>query len=97
MSIEKNDKHSIGDLLSSRNPFVIPKYQRAYSWGKDEVEAFCEDVRDIKEEYFFGGIVSVFELYDNSPGRIYKVVDGQQRLATFTILLYVLKEAFCIW
>lgn len=83
MPIVNNDKHSIGDLFNNRNPFMIPKHQRAYSWEKDEVEAFCTDIKEISKEYFFGGVVSVHQLVSNSQGRTYKVVDGQQRLATF--------------
>lgn len=94
MSILANDKHSIGDLLSNRNPFVIPIHQRAYSWEEEEIHSFCQDIMEISTEYFFGGIVSVHEHSNNVPGRIYRVVDGQQRLATFTILLALLKEAF---
>ncbi|MEW4430361.1 DUF262 domain-containing HNH endonuclease family protein [Paenibacillus pabuli] len=94
MAILANDKHSIGDLFNNRNPFVIPQHQRAYSWEKEEIESFCQDVREIQDEYFFGGIVSVHEHANNVAGRIFKVVDGQQRLVTFTILLILLKEAF---
>lgn len=96
MAIINNDKHSIGDLFNNRNPFIIPKHQRAYSWEEEEVDAFCNDLKDIESEYFFGGIVSVYEHARNTPGRIYRVVDGQQRLATFTIFLSLLKEAFLI-
>ena len=94
MAILANDKHSIGDLFNNRNPFVIPQHQRAYSWEKEEIESFCQDIHDIQDEYFFGGIVSVHEHANNVAGRIFRVVDGQQRLVTFTILLILLKEAF---
>lgn len=94
MPIVNNDKHSIGDLFNNRNPFMIPKHQRAYSWEKDEVEAFCTDIKEISKEYFFGGVVSVHQLVSNSQGRTYKVVDGQQRLATFTLFIALLKNAF---
>lgn len=94
MSIISNDKHSVGDLFSNRNPFIIPKHQRAYCWGKEEVRAFCSDISEIDSEYFFGGIVSVHQLAPNGPGRTYRVVDGQQRLATFTLLIAQLRNAF---
>ncbi|TCI31535.1 DUF262 domain-containing protein [Exiguobacterium sp. SL-10] len=95
MSIIQNDKIFIGSLLSNRNPFVIPKHQRAYSWEDEQVETFCDDLQDItNEEYFFGGLVSVHEPADNAPGRIYRVVDGQQRLATFTMLIAQLRNGY---
>lgn len=94
MAILNNDKHSIGDLFNNRNPFIIPKHQRAYSWTEEEVEAFCNDITDINREYFFGGVVSVYQHANNAPGRFYRVVDGQQRLATFTLLIALLRNAY---
>lgn len=96
MAIIQNDKHSIGDLFNNRNPFVIPKHQRAYSWEDEEVQAFCNDLNEISdgEEYFFGGVVSVHQHATNGPGRIYRVVDGQQRLATFTMLIAQLRNGY---
>ena len=87
----------IGDLISRRVPFVVPSYQRAYAWEEDEVNDFIEDIRNLyKERYkntpvsvkhFFGGLVSVDLFATNTAGRIYEVVDGQQRLATFIITI----------
>lgn len=98
MAIIQNDKHSIGDLFNNRNPFIIPKHQRAYSWEDEEVQAFCNDIDEIsdEEEYFFGGVVSVHQHATNGPGRIYRVVDGQQRLATFTMLISQLRNGYKI-
>lgn len=98
MAIIQNEKHTIGDLFNNRNPFIIPQHQRAYSWESDEVKAFCEDLKNIQigQEYFFGGVVSVHELARNVQGRIFRVVDGQQRLATFTMLIAQLHNGFKI-
>lgn len=96
MAIISNDKHSIGDLFNNRNPFLIPRHQRAYSWEEGEVKAFCKDILEIDKEYFFGGIVSVHQHAPNGPGRTYRVVDGQQRLSTFTLLIAQLRNAFKI-
>ncbi|WP_257149924.1 DUF262 domain-containing protein, partial [Bacillus cereus] len=48
----------------------------------------------VQKEYFFGGILSVKEIAQNAPGCIYRLVDGQQRLATFTLTIGQLKNAF---
>ncbi|MCP3738498.1 DUF262 domain-containing protein [Rossellomorea sp. BNER] len=94
LAILANEKHSIGDLFNNRNPFIIPKHQRAYSWENEEIEAFCSDISNISKEYFFGGVVSVHQLSENGPGRIYRIVDGQQRIATFTLLIAQLRNGF---
>lgn len=90
----------VGTLLHARLPFMVPKYQRAYAWDAEEIEDFIGDLRScwsIRDErnqarpHFFGGIVSI-QLTDasNVIGRRYEVIDGQQRLATFALLLWSL-------
>lgn len=89
-------KHTIGELLHDRNPFEVPKYQRAYAWTEDELEDFEEDVTRLlaarrsrnPTAHFYGGLVSVVNTgQQNARGYTYEVVDGQQRLATFMIIL----------
>ncbi|MBW4513471.1 MAG: DUF262 domain-containing protein [Scytonematopsis contorta HA4267-MV1] len=88
----------IGDLISRRVPFVIPRYQRAYAWEEDELNDFIADIQNLYNlrletllepmKHFFGGLVSVDLFAGNTAaGRIYEVVDGQQRLATFIITI----------
>ena len=94
----------VGTLLNARMPFMVPKYQRAYAWGQEEIEDFTDDLRrrwkdrDISgqgKSHFLGGIVSI-QLTDanNVIGRRYEVIDGQQRLATCELLLWSLEEHY---
>ncbi|RIT29557.1 DUF262 domain-containing protein [Mycobacteroides abscessus] len=89
-------KHTIGELLHDRNPFEVPKYQRAYAWTEDELEDFEDDAKRLiaarqagsAAVHFYGGLVSVVKTgQQNARGHAYEVVDGQQRLATFMITL----------
>lgn len=91
---------NFGDLIHSRKPFVIPLYQRAYEWDKKNIDNFIEDINTLvskrtqgnADQHFFGGIVSVD---DFSPyiGNQFLVIDGQQRLATFSMVLaLIVKE-----
>ena len=91
---------NFGDLIHSRRPFVIPPYQRAYGWDKKHIDNFIEDINTLvskrtqgdSDQHFFGGIVSVD---DFSPyiGNQFLVIDGQQRLATFSMVLaLIVKE-----
>ncbi len=94
---------SFGDLLYQRQPFVIPKYQRTYAWDQEEIDQFIKDLfacyqmrrkGDIRK-HFFGGIVSIHHLVAGTgTGYKYEVVDGQQRLATFVLLLSLLADAY---
>ncbi|PGQ49748.1 DUF262 domain-containing protein [Bacillus thuringiensis] len=94
MPIIDNDKQTIGQVFNHRFPIHLSKHQRAYSWEEDEVASYCKDLLSVQKEYFFGGILSVKEIAQNAPGCIYRLVDGQQRLATFTLTIGQLKNAF---
>lgn len=89
MALDANPK-SIFSLFRDTEvrQYIIPKYQRAYSW-EDEVTAFCEDLNENflnsnNNEYFFGAIITV---QDNVDPKIQQIIDGQQRMTTFTLLL----------
>jgi Protein of unknown function DUF262/Protein of unknown function (DUF1524) len=92
---------SIGELLGphSRKRLIVPEFQRGYSWEKKHVAAFWNDVANFQIEsaakdgptrYFLGPIV-VLESSDRRS-QIVEVLDGQQRLATATILFSVLRD-----
>ena len=85
-----------GDLIHRRAPFVVPPYQRAYAWNSEDINDFIKDINALANkrttensyQHFFGGIVCVDHFMPGSPeGRQYLVIDGQQRLATFSMVL----------
>ena len=90
----------IGALLStqslSRERIVVPQFQRGYMWKKKHVEDFWADVDKQREvskvmgadPHFFGPIVTQL---DAKAGIIW-LLDGQQRLATTTILFSVIRD-----
>jgi uncharacterized protein with ParB-like and HNH nuclease domain len=86
MKIESTDQ-TIADLLNA-GYYVIPRFQRPYSWDQENITEFWDDtVRGSNDDYFIGSMV-VYKVAD----RKYGVVDGQQRLTTITILLCVLRD-----
>ena len=65
--------------------YEIPKYQREYSWNKENWEALFSDIQENPKKYFIGSIIFVSKL--NMPDEsIFEVIDGQQRLTTLSIL-----------
>ena len=71
--------------------FVIPEYQRAYSWGVSHCDKLWQDINDYinnkgKDSYFFGTII--INCQDNDSK--YALIDGQQRTTTFLLLLKAL-------
>jgi len=86
MKIESTDQ-DIRTLLSS-GYYKIPRFQRPYSWDRENIQEFWDDiVRDNPSDYFIGSMV----VYKDGKQR-YGVVDGQQRLTTITVLLCVLRK-----
>src|SRR5680860_1381858 len=90
-------RQSIGILLSTTSPRIeVPEWQRSYSWDAAQIETFWQDLVAFDqhypddnisgEEYFLGSIVLV------TGGATNLLLDGQQRLATATILLSVLRD-----
>jgi len=96
------ESHSINDVLTKNaTSFFIPPFQRAYAWGKPEIERYFSDVIRIikselnpkehdKLEHFFGTLV----LKEEQQGFAHKsvVVDGQQRLTTTLLFLIALRD-----
>ena len=81
----------ISNVLS-KGKFIIPDYQREYDWDEDDINELLEDLEDVKpdESYFIGHMV--FE--GKFTGNEFKVIDGQQRITTITILLSVIRDLF---
>lgn len=86
------DFDGVGHILRDRR-LSVPDYQRSYSWGLAQVEEFWADLRSAishpDPEYFLGTVVFT---PDQSHEHI--IIDGQQRLATTTMLLVAIRNAF---
>lgn len=98
----KTENHSINDVLTKNaTSFFIPPFQRAYAWGKPEIERYFSDIiriikseLDSKEhdklEHFFGTVVIKEETQGFANKSV--VVDGQQRLTTTLLFLIALRD-----
>lgn len=78
---------TIRSLFSIDNiQFVIPDYQRTYSWGEDQYKDFLSDLYEQSKgenKYFLGNIL----VEENNGQSIYEIVDGQQRITTIIIFI----------
>ena len=87
------------DFLKKSPQFVIPIYQRTYSWGERECRQLWEDIlrtgrNDAVSAHFVGSIVYVEKgLYQVSSQSPLLVIDGQQRLTTVTLLIEALARS----
>ena len=84
----------IGQLLNERRYFAVPPHQRDYAWPVGAVEQFLDDVIEAMIEsdsdYFIGLIVLV-DTSDPTKKR-YEILDGQQRLATTTMIYSAIRQ-----
>ncbi|WQV95631.1 DUF262 and DUF1524 domain-containing protein [Helicobacter pylori] len=81
---------------NQNNQFVIPIYQRLYSWGKEQCKQLWDDIikiggNDKMNGHFIGSILYVLDgnTHSNNP---LLIIDGQQRLTTITLLLIALRN-----
>ncbi|WQZ71252.1 DUF262 and DUF1524 domain-containing protein [Helicobacter pylori] len=77
------------------NQFVIPIYQRLYSWKKEQCEQLWDDIikiggNDKMNGHFIGSILYV--RVDDTHSSPLLIIDGQQRLTTITLLLIALRN-----
>ena len=74
--------------------YIIPVYQRKYSWKEDNCRQLYEDLKKIiddrRNSHFFGSIVS--SVVGNGAITEYHIIDGQQRLTTVTLLLLAIRN-----
>ena len=82
-----NDDHPLKDIK-----LVIPNYQRPYKWTAKNAIQLLDDIieakNDNKEVYRVGTLI----LHYDKEKNIYNIVDGQQRVTTFSLLLLALLE-----
>ncbi|WRE94702.1 DUF262 and DUF1524 domain-containing protein [Helicobacter pylori] len=80
---------------NQNNQFVIPIYQRVYSWEKEQCEQLWDDVikiggNDKMNGHFIGSILYVLD--GNTPSSPLLIIDGQQRLTTIMLLFIALRD-----
>ncbi|MFP6286905.1 DUF262 domain-containing protein [Helicobacter pylori] len=80
---------------NQNNQFVIPIYQRLYSWKKEQCEQLWDDIikiggNDKMNGHFIGSILYV--RVDDTHSSPLLIIDGQQRLTTITLLFIALRN-----
>lgn len=91
------DKGSIYDLLNGQCQYIIPVYQRKYSWLPDaQCARLWNDIvkmeKGHKKHHFVGSIVSIAEQKALMGVQKQLIIDGQQRMTTLSILMIALRD-----
>lgn len=81
----------LGLFDSSKKHFIIPVYQRAYSWDIEQLNVFLSDLKEQiqgDKDYYLGNI-----LLETIKKEVeYEIIDGQQRLTTVIIFMRALVD-----
>ena len=81
----------VGQILREGTRYAVPHHQRDFSWSEDEIGQLVSDVEDARkagqDEYFLGLMV-----FMPKAARELTILDGQQRLATASILLSAIRR-----
>lgn len=95
--INSANDYYLRELLDPQNAklkYVIPKYQREYSWGKQQWENLYDDILLDTEDspHFLGTIIAISNTEDSLEPKL-ELIDGQQRMTSLSILLCALYQA----
>lgn len=90
------NKSNIYKILDGSKQFLVPVYQRYYSWGYEQCERLWNDIvkmqKSGKPGHFVGSIVNIAEQAMPTGVQKYMIIDGQQRMTTLTLLLIALRD-----
>lgn len=79
---------NISELMGNDKSYIVPRFQRSYSWDEENWEDLWQDIVELKNNeeniHYLGTIV--LKTQDN---KTFEVIDGQQRLATLSILILI--------
>lgn len=89
-------KGNIYEILNGNKQFLIPVYQRFYSWDIDQCKRLWNDIVEMQKQgklgHFVGSIVNIAEQAMPTGVQKYMIIDGQQRMTTLTLLLLALRD-----
>ena len=89
-------KGNIYEILNGNKQFLIPVYQRFYSWDVEQCKRLWNDIVEMQKKgktgHFVGSIVNIAEQAMPTGVQKYMIIDGQQRMTTLTLLLLALRN-----
>ncbi len=94
------DTATLSELLGKPFQYVIPIFQRYYSWEKSDWEQLWSDLTDLRlieneedvQPHFMGSLVLDSPKQTSLTKPAFNVIDGQQRLTTFSLLMCALRN-----
>ena len=87
---------TVEQVLTRNYRYTVPDYQRRYSWQEEQWGALWADLNSIRPDstHFLGSIVLIERSSGLNELNKLEIVDGQQRIATITVLLSLMREKY---
>ncbi len=85
IGIQDSTTNHFGSLIRSGGKYIIPKFQRDYSWDVEQWDDLWQDIQNMiaeHTEHYMGYLV-----LQTSKGKDFLIIDGQQRFTTITIII----------
>lgn len=97
MAMNAHAQALVGLITSANLRFVIPVYQRPYSWDEEQCEQLWDDILYVggrsQDRHFTGSVVWVQDGTFSASGiQPMLLIDGQQRITTLTLIIAALAE-----
>jgi hypothetical protein len=88
---------TVRDILHTGDQYIIPLFQRNYSWKKEHWDRLRKDIWALMEDgakqmHFLGPLVCTQTAHFPGSVPAYQLIDGQQRLTTLTVLLAAVRD-----
>ena len=91
------NKRRYTEIIGNTVQFVIPVFQRDYSWMQEQCEQLWDDIErtsqmDGDDEHFFGAIVYISTVGQSAAFTRWLLIDGQQRMTTVSLLTAAMRD-----
>lgn len=84
--IQDSTTNHFGSLIRSGGKYIIPKFQRDYSWEAEQWDDLWQDIENMyseKSDHYMGYLV----LQTSNENKDSIIIDGQQRFTTITMII----------
>ena len=91
--IENTSTTNFGDLIGNNRKYIVPRFQRDYSWEEQQWDDLWQDIISMMKEkgdHYMGYLV--LQSSDSRKNE-FRIIDGQQRFTTITLLILALIKA----
>lgn len=91
--IENTTTTNFGDLIGNNRKYIVPLFQRDYSWEEEQWDDLWQDIQAMiaeNDDHYMGYLVLQSSEEESNT---FRIIDGQQRFTTITFLILAVIKA----